>query len=101
MQCTESKIMPISLCEKALKAPQIDHKIRPYTEKLRQLEWKTTSPQTNQGNQTAQRSHQFCLYTWSWPGVTKVSKIEDNKQDKSNSNLMFTDDICFYLLTTW
>ena len=44
MQCTESRIMPISLCEEALMAPQIDHKIWPYTKKLRQSEWKTTSP---------------------------------------------------------
>ena len=44
MQCTERKIIPISLCEEALMAPQIDHKIWPYTDKLSQSEWKKDLP---------------------------------------------------------
>ena len=53
MQCTERKIIPISLCEEALMAPQINHRqiksIRvkkrpPHTDKSRQSDCRTISP---------------------------------------------------------
>ena len=94
MQCTERKIIPISLCEEALMAPQINHKIWPYTDKLSQSEWKKDLPtQTNQGNQTAERSHQFCLYTWSWPRVTKDPIWRIMNKIKSGSNILI-DSSC-------
>ena len=94
MQCTERKIIPISLCEEALMAPQIDHKIRPYTDKLRQSEWKKRPPHTDKSRQSDCRTISPILSVHmklakSYQG----SNMTDNEYDKGNSNILI-DNSC-------
>ena len=82
MQCTERKIYPSHFVRRHWWRPKST------TDKLSQSEWKNLPTQTNQGNQTAERSHQFCLYTWSWPRITKDPIWRIMNKIKSGSNIL-------------